>query len=218
MRKIINLNLTRMKFSTDTIIGKGQIDFLIKECESLMKSRQEMSDLQEKRLSAYSVILAFSIAFIGQILGNMSNEDGFPIMRPIFLCFVGLTIILTGLITFSRIVYRHKQMEMYKIKLDEVKNHLIEALDFTIETTQILNYNIFEVNAIKKWRLSVSLIVTLLNSLQITLYICLFFRFTYLKDIDSRYSLIPISILVYSMSFLGHYSLKMMIEKQFCSK
>jgi hypothetical protein len=210
-----------MKFEKDNL-GKGQVDFLIKEMEGMARERQEVSDLQEKRLSSFSVIIGFSITFVGYLLksNKLEEESNFPILLPLFIAFVGLTVFITGVITFIRVLYRQLQVNALKSTLSTYKNELMKIflINNEVHLLNLINHEISD-DGILKWSfLSIGSIVSLLNSLFITVYFSTFSRFVFLEDICCRKMLIPLSIAIYIISIFMHLIIKYIIEKKYNSK
>ena len=208
-----------------TKLNKEQVDFIIKELDSLSKHRQEMTELQEKRLTSYSTIIGFGLSFIAFILGNnnieskninINSDIEFPYLLPIFLFVVGVTIICAGLITYTRVIYRQIQVDKYKVKINKYKEILFEyfQLKSNEDLMSKLNYDDIDLNELRKSILSISSIIALLNTLFITVYFCSFLRFTIFRCTQDRILLIPIAILIYIAFIILHIKWRYKIERK----
>ncbi len=104
----------------------NKINFYQKQCEIFQRERQELNDLQEKRLTSFSNIIAFCIPFFGYLLQNIDRLKEYPAIIPLFLMIVGAVSILIGIITFIRVTYRQKQVVNLTEKIEIVQNKIME--------------------------------------------------------------------------------------------
>jgi len=195
---------------------KEKFDFIIKELDCLYKHRQEVTELQEKRLTSFSTIIGFGLSFVAFILGNYKvKEDEFPVLIPIFLFVVGGTISYIGSITFKRVLYRHKQMEKYRDKIKEYREIIFKYFQTDEELVAKLNFDEIDFTELTNKQLSISNIIALLNNLFTTIYFCSLIRFAFQKVQvfqDNLCILFIVAIITYLLSICVHNNWRYKIE------
>ncbi|MFZ1498050.1 MAG: hypothetical protein WAS72_13390 [Saprospiraceae bacterium] len=133
---------------------------------------------------------------------------------------VGAVSILIGIITFIRVTYRQKQVVNLTEKIEIVQNKIMEENKvvkiFEEDEAKNLYQNKSDLKITKDWKISISTIVALLNSLLITIYISSILRMIVFPDIgkstnievinQDRNLIWSIAILVFLLCFCIHYS------------